>query len=341
MRTRIGFALVFIGLALGACGGAGTETETTTSLDAPSTSSPTTVVTDSPTTTFQETTTTAEPGTQNGEAVSLMASLQESNATLTSGRIEGSIEITGMDEASTGLSVITILFNTAFDAATGNASLALDMSSLADSIDAGGLDDSENPFAAMTAGFLGEMEFRQIDERVYLKFPFFTAMFGAETDWISMPAEEGDEFTNTFDTVPSDPSEVLEAYEGAATTVEDLGTESVNGIEATHYRITLDAEEMDLTQEERAELEETGLFAEGVIPMDIWVSEEGYTVRMVLEIDGSGMDAPREEQFETMTIRYDLSEINAEIVIEPPPASEVTDFEDLEDGLFGGLDSEG
>jgi len=333
-------ALACAGLILAACGGTGTDSEETTSTAAPTTTLAATTTTQA-TTTTSETTTTTTPEAQNDEVAALMASLQESNAALTSGRIEGSVEMTGMDEETAGLSEITILFSTAFDSVTGNASFLMDMSSLADSVDAQELENSEDPFAAMAAGFLGEIEFRQIDDRVFLKFPFFTAMFGAETEWVSMPAEEGDEFTNTFDTIPSDPSEVLEAYEGAAAGLENLGTENVNGVEATHYRITLNAEEMELTPEERAELEESGLFADGIIPMDIWVNEDGYTVRMILEIDGSGIDAPPDEQFETMTIRYDLTEINQEIVVEAPPASEVTDIEDLEGGFFGGLDSEG
>jgi hypothetical protein len=329
-----------VALILAACGGPGAEGEETTSTAGPTTTLRATTTTQATTTTSEATTTTG-PETQSDEVASLMASLQESNADLASGRIEGSISMTGMDEDAAGLSEMTILFSTAFDSVNGNASFLMDMSSLADSIDAQDLENSEDPFAGMAAGFLGEIEFRQIDDRVFLKFPFFTAMFGAETDWVSMPAEEGDEFADTFDAVPSDPSEVLEAYEGAAASLENLGTETVNGLEATHYRITLNAEEMELTPEERAELEDSGLFADGIIPMDIWVSEDGYTVRMILEIDGSGIDAPPEEQFETMTIRYDLTDINQEVVIEPPPDSEVTAIEDLEGGFLGGFDTEG
>lgn len=340
MRTRFAMALASAGLILAACGGPGTESEETTSTAAPTTTLAATT-TSQATTTTSEATTTTTPAAQSDEVAALMVSLQESNASLTSGRIEGSITMTGMDEETTGLSEMKILFSTAFDSVTGNASFLMDMSSLADSIDAQDLENSDDPFAGMAAGLLGELEFRQIGDRVFLKFPFFTAMFGAETDWISMPAEDGDEFTDSFQTVPTNPIEVLEAYEGAGVGLENLGAETVNGVEATHYRITLDAEEMDLTPEERAELEESGLFADGIIPMDIWVSEDGYTVRMILEIDGTGIDAPPEEQFETMTIRYDLTEINQEIVIETPPAAEVTDIEDLEGGFFGGFDTEG
>ena len=90
-----------------------------------------------------------------------------------------------------------------------------------------------------------------------------------------------------------------------------------------------------MTEQERAELEASGLFANGIIPMDIWVSDDGYTIRMVLEIDGTGIDAPPEEQFGTMRMVYDMFDVNQPVVIDPPPASEVTDVEDLDGSFFG------
>lgn len=334
MRNRFVLALATLALLIVACGAPVAEEATTTTEPPVATSAP--IAT---TTTSQATTTTTESTTTTGSRASdlgtLMASIQKSEAELTSARIEGSIEMTGMNEEATGLSEVVILFSTAFDTVSGDASFLMDMSSLADSVDLQDLESSEDPFAGMAAAFLGEIEFRKIGDRVYLKFPFFTAMFGAETDWISMPADEGDQFTNSFETVPSDPNEILEAYEDAAGSLENLGSETVNGVETTHYRISLNAEEMELTEEERAELEASGLFADGIIPMDIWVSDEGYTIRMVLEIDGTGLDAPPEEQFKTMRMVYDMFDINQPIVIDPPPASEVTDVEDLEGSFFG------
>ncbi len=333
VRTRIQGALAGIALLIAACGAPAAQEATTTTDSAVTTGAPASTTTTAATTTSTESTTTTDAATS--ELGALVASLHDSAGELTSGRIEGKIEMTGMNEELTGLAELVILFSSAFDTVSGDASFLMDMSSLTDSVDLQELEGSEDPFAGMAASFLGEIEFRKIGDRVYLKFPFFTAMFGAETDWISMPAEEGDQFTNSFETVPSHPNEVLEAYEGAAASVEDLGIETVNGVEATHYRISLNAEEMDLTAEERSELEASGLFATGIIPMDLWVSSEGFTVRMLLEIDGSGIDAPPEEQFETMRMVYDMFDINQGVTIEPPPASEVTEMEDLEGGFFG------
>ncbi len=72
----------------------------------------------------------------------------------------------------------------------------MDMSSFLDSVEIEG----DDPFAEFAAGMLGEIAFRQIGDTAYVKFPFFTAMLGSETEWVSMPADEGDAFASDFET---------------------------------------------------------------------------------------------------------------------------------------------
>lgn len=271
------------------------------------------------------TTTTAAP---SDDAGSLLGSL-DADTPVTSGRIEGSIEMTGLDASVSGISDGVILFSTSFDSDSGDTAFLMDMSSMIDSAAA-----SETDRFAGLAGMMGVLEFRQIGDTVFMRFPFFTAMLGAETEWVSMPAEEGEQFTGEFETMPTDPNEVLDTFSEAGTTVEEVGVEEVNGVTATHYVITLDTAAMELTAEEQAEMAASGLFATGVIPMEIWISDAGHMVRMIMEIDGSGIDAPPEEQFDTMTMRYDFFDINGDVAIEPPPASDVTPVDDLE-GAFG------
>lgn len=330
MNNKITLALVAAALALAACGGQGGVDETTTTMG-----TTTTAPVPTPTTTPATTTTTSAPTTRAGEpnVEALMASLG-ADTEPTSARIEGSIEISGLDDATTGVSEAVILFSTAFDGSTGNTSFSMDMSSLADAAAA----TEEEGLGGLMGGFFGEMEFRQIGDRVFVNFPIFSSMFGVETTWLSMPAEDGAELTGGMETVPTDPQEIIDAYGEAGASIEDLGTENVNGVDATHYRITLDTSSMDLTAQDQAELEASGLFAAGVIPLDIWIDDGGHVVRMVFEFDGSGLDAPPEEQFGMMTMRYDVYDIDANVVIQEPPGSDVTAIEDLEGAGFG-LDS--
>lgn len=318
-------------LVLAACGSPqdqAAEESTTTSSTETSLVTSTTSVPD--TTVPEPTTTTTSPNDDDGagDAESLLSSLDASTE-ITSGRIEGSIEMTGLDDSTTGVSEGVILFSSSFDATTGDSSFLMDMSSLIGSIET----DETDPFGQMAAGMFSDIEFRQIGDTAYVRFPLFTAMFGAETEWVSMSADEGDDFASDFETFPADPNELIATFDEQGASVEVVGNEAVNGVDAIHYRVSLDTDAMELTAEEQAELAESGIFASGVIPLEIWISEDGYMVRMIMEIDGSGMDALADEQFETMTLRYDLFDVNGDVVIEPPPASQVTSMEELE-GAF-------
>lgn len=321
-------ALATAMVLLAACGDPGGAGATTSTGD----SAPTTTAADTSTTTSSPvTTTTTAPTTTttapsvDADAADLFASLQNGTE-ITSARMEGSIAMQGLDAATAGVSDATILFSTSFDTETGDTSFLMDMSSMMGDLSG----ESDDPLAGMFAGMMGEMEVRQIGDTVYLKFPLFTAMFGAETEWVSMPAEEGGDFTSDFETMPTDPGDLLGNFDPAGATVETVGSENVNGVDATHYKVELDVSAMEMTAEERSELEQSGIWAQGVIPVDLWVSDAGYMVRMIMEIDGSGLDLPADESFETMTLHYDFFDINEPVTIEAPPASEVTSMDDLE-----------
>ncbi len=247
-----------------------------------------------------------------------------------SARIEGSVTLTGIDAGLGSPSDGALVFSTSFDTVAGTSAFVIDLSSMAGAMDS----DPDDPFAGFAEAFIGPMEFRQVGDRVYMKMPLFQ-IFGAPTEWVSAPAEDTGEFTSGFATVPSHPKDVVGAYDGAEATVEDLGREGVNGTDATHYRVTFDTEKLaaDLSAEERADLEASGIFAVGIVPMDLWISDEGHLVRLLLELDGTSIEAPSGESFETMTIRYDMYDLNQPVSISAPPASQVTPIEDLDLGL--------
>ena len=278
------------------------------------------------------TTTTLAPPTPTtqGPVVAVLASF-ETKREMTSARIEGSLVIRGLVSEDTEIAEATLRFGSAFNGATGDSSFLMDMSDMLDTVEV----DPDDPMAGAAAAFLGDTEFRTIGDRVYVKFGFVTALMGSETPWVSMPEEEGNEFTRDTGEVPQDPNEILDAYADANGTVEDLGIESVNGVEARHYRVLLDSDTMRLTAEERRELEESGLFAAGEIPMDLWITDDGYLVRIVLELDGSELESENGDEFQSMVLTYDVYDINGDVVIEPPPADQVTAIEDLDPFGFG------
>ena len=341
MTKRTGWIIAAFALAVGACG-AGTNddscdpiadgspvTEAAPVTTAPSTTtttvSPATTTTTPPTTTTQATTTTTIAS--GSPELLAMQSAFERSAEVTTGRMEGLIEVSGLDP-SQGFTEMVIPFGGAFDNVSGNFSFYMDMTSIA----AAAGDELPPEFADL----FGEMEVRQIGDTAYLKFPLFTALFGAETPWISMPAEEGEVASGFMTTSPGNPSDILGSFEDAGATVDVIGTETVNGVNTTHYRAVFDMETLlaQATPEERAQLEAQGPIPADSMPMDVWISDDGFVVRFVMEIDGSAVETTPDESFDRMLLQYDLFDLGSDVVIEPPPPGEVTDIEELE-GSFG------
>ncbi len=321
VTKRISMTIAVLVLAVSACadGGSGVYESSV----AASTSTAATVVNESTTTSsVPATTTTVEKASDVPEVSALRAAFAAS-AEVTSGRMEGSIEVTGLDP-SQGITEMVIPFGGAFDNASGDSSFYMDMSGLAA---AGG---EEIP--AEFADLFGEMDVRQIGDTVYVKFPFFNMFLGAETPWIAMPADESDPTAGFSMTSPGNPSEILGSFDEAGATVEVIGSEAVNGVDTTHYRAVFDMEALlaDATPAERERLEAQGPLPTDVMPMDVWISDVGLVVRFVMEIDGDSVETDPGESFDHMLMRYDMFDLNTGVVIEPPPPGDVTHIDDLE-----------
>jgi hypothetical protein len=339
MNKRISLLLAVLFLLVTACGDGGVAVDdtavdkgevpaattavpnrgesTTSTSTAASTTTATPATTEAP-----AATTTTEPAPTSQEAEALQSAFLRS-AELTSGRMEGSIEMTGLDP-SQGITDLVIPFGGAFDNASGDFSFYMDLSGMA----AAAGDEIPPEFADL----LGVMEVRQVGEVAYVKFPFFAMFLGAETPWISMPADEND-LTGGFSMAsPGNPSEILGSFQGAGAAVELVGAEVVNGVTANHYRAVFDTAALlaQAPPEERAQLEAQGLLPIESLPMDVWISGDGLVVRFVMEIDGSGIAVQPGEGFEKMLMRYDMLDINTSVVIDPPPLADVTDVADLE-----------
>ena len=101
------------------------ETSTTTSPALDTTVATTTSLEPSTTTTTSTTSTTVVTSEEFNEAQALFASIK-SDADIASARVEGLFEIAGLDEQEAGLSEMTMVFSTAFNAATGDSSMLME-----------------------------------------------------------------------------------------------------------------------------------------------------------------------------------------------------------------------
>ena len=344
---RIHLAVV-TALVLAACGGSAADTTTSTDANAATTAAVavTTTTTASPATTVAETTTTTDADREavGGSDLRRIQLAMAQSSQVESARMSGEIRIIGSPEFE---GEFAISFAGAFDHTTGDSSFSIDMSSLADLIDMGTETEAapDDPFGSMFADlFLGmftKFEVRQIGDTVYMNNPFFVSLSGAETEWVATPADGNTSMTGGFiGASPGDPSELLGAYGDADGKVEDLGTELVNGVETTHYRITYNTEDLleGATDDERAALEESGALYGKTLDLDVWVTDE-FVHKFVMDVDGSELDLPPDEQFDRMVFTYEISEYGEDVSIEAPPADQVTVID--ADSLGMGFDFSG
>lgn len=331
---KLAIAAVVLALAATACAEgevASDDAASTTVASAAETTTTTTAPTTSTEPTPDSTTTVVDGSTGSAAFESLLDTI--SNAPdVTSARMEVTVSMTGLDDPDLGVADVTFGFVSAFDTVDEVSSFLMDFSSMGEALES----SSEDPFGGIAAAFMGPMEVRQIGDTAYVSMPFFSEMLGVSTPWLSMPAEDGADFSSGFSTVPEDPTDVMTAYEGADVTVDEVGTEQVDGVDTTHYVLSFDTSAWlsDLTATERQELMDSGLLADGVLAMDVWVSGEGQLIRLLFELDGSSVEMPPGEGFDSMRMQYDMFDINAPVAVEAPPASEVTPVEDLGLGDF-------
>ena len=260
-----------------------------------------------------------------GGANAALASLQSSMAQsgeATKGRMEGMISITG--NADSPGETFAMTFSGEFDNEAGNFSFIMDLSSMAAQF------DEEIP--PELADRFGEMEIRTIGDTSYIRFGLFTMFLGPDVEWVATSVEEGIDATGGFTgATPSNPADFLEFFEEANGTVEDLGEETIRGVKTTHFFVTFDMEDLlaKATPEQRAEIEAQQLPVDE-LPMDLWISDDGLIYKYVIEIDGSKLDVPAEDAFESMIIDFEMFDYGEDIVIAPPET-----FTEMEDLTFG------
>jgi hypothetical protein len=329
MRRSALAAILFVLVA--ACGGSGDASDSTAGATTGDTAASATTAAETPETTVDDdtgsTSTTAttaavdEEGDRGSSASwEELAERVAGAPEVSSARVDGLMTIVGVPDVGD----VEVPFTSTFDLASKSSSIVMDLAGFA-SI---GGDES------VPADMLGDVEIRQIGDQTFMQMSLFTLMTGSESGWVSLPAEETGSFGADLG-VETNPNSVFDDYRDADATVTELGDETVNGVDATRYSVVIDTEEWlaTLTPEERAELEENGPVPLSEFPLDLWVSDDGYIIRMLLSIEGDSVEFEGAEDFESMTVQYDVVDINEPVEIVAPD-----DFVDLADigGVPGG-----
>lgn len=157
---------------------------------------------------------------------------------------------------------------------------------------------------------VGTMEYIQIGDTAWMNM-------GEEMGgWMQTSAEGSDSMfeQGLFDFAEEDIQDTL----AGARRVED---ETVNGIPCRHYVFDETMPLMTMEQGDMELEEATG---------DIWISAQyGFTVKYTVDAEGQGLMGQNEGRPEHLLMEYEIYDINADIVIEPPSGAETGMPEDI------------
>jgi hypothetical protein len=224
----------------------------------------------------------------------------------------------------------------AFDEASGRASFAVDMWSLAKLLGglvsglAGGSAQAQPNFDD-PAGW--RVEVVQDGDVAYLRFPAIDDRLPRGKSWIREGKGDtsyrgGFDFDQLEQFAGSDPRKVLESLRAVSSDIETVGTEQLRGVETAHYRAKLDpAELMKVTASGQAP---TGSLVDqltaqsglGPVPVDVWIDATGLVRKLALSFEAS---RPGTSDSGAVSMSFELWDYDEPVVIDLPPASQVAD----------------
>lgn len=181
----------------------------------------------------------------------------------------------------------------------------------------------------------GDMEILTKGSVYYVKWPLLSSAVKAKTPWVSFDITKLDEIsgidTSSLRSVnQGDPSQTL-VYLKAAGTVEDQGTEDVDGTSTTKYHAVIDlnripslapADQRDAVAASVKTLKETYGISE--LPLDVWVDDNGLPRKLFYEISTTVQGSKVKT-----TLEMKLSDYGISVDVQPPSASQVTDLATL------------
>lgn len=168
---------------------------------------------------------------------------------------------------------------------------------------------------------------------VYMRIPFLNASLPGVKPWLKLDLDRsarssGLDFSGFLQLGRGgDPTQTLR-YLRAAGDVKKVATETVRGVETTHYHATIDLEKVpstvrpaDRARTRRAvrRLEQvTGLRS---LPVDVWADAQDRVRRLRID-EALNLGTGTAE----MTVDSQLYDFGVPVEVTPPPASDVTDL---------------
>jgi hypothetical protein len=181
----------------------------------------------------------------------------------------------------------------------------------------------------------GEMEIIAMGTTYYINWPLFSKALNASTPWISFDLTKLDEITgidvSSLKSVnQGDPSQTL-VYLKAVGSVEDQGTEDIDGVSTTKYHAVIDLDRIAAQADpgQRAAVRASvktmkDTYGISELPIDVWIDDQGLPRQLSYQID-----ATVQGQKVTTSLKMNFSDYGVDVNVQAPPASQVTSLADV------------
>jgi len=181
------------------------------------------------------------------------------------------------------------------------------------------------------------MDERMIGTTIYLSSPAFDGQLPGGKRWIKIDLEkagkaQGIDFGALLSSSSgSDPTQALTYMQAAASSIQNLGTETIGGVSTTHYHAVIDFGKAMKVMVARAPASQRAAIRatyaklrtqSGITsyPVDAWVDDTGLVRQMRMSIPTPAVPG------ENMDMTIGLSGFGAKVDVQPPPAAQVADL---------------
>ena len=229
----------------------------------------------------------------------------------------------------------------AIDPANQRMRMRMDLNSLFDAVPAGTSDEELQMMRALLGD--GISEFIADGDTVYMSWALFSAIFGADTKWISFsdPEANGDLLSGfggvNVNQFGSGPDAFLSFFLGVDS-IEETGRFVIRGVETTRFSGVIDLDQALALSDPaeraalQAQIDELGAYGLGSLPLDVWIDDDGYLRKFTMTFDFSELGGLAGGPTE-MYVSLELFNFGDAVSITLPPADEVTEID--KSSLFG------
>ena len=159
---------------------------------------------------------------------------------------------------------------------------------------------------------------------LYMRSSAFKQFTGGK-QWVKLDLgkiarQRGIDLGSLLNTSPT-PTSALAYLGGSAGKVEKVGSAKVQGVDTTHYRVTVDLQRAashakgTARQSLKRLLQTSGV---SKVPEDVWIDDQGFVRKVVYESAGRGTKKTR--------VSMVLHDFGPRVSIQPPPSGSVVDI---------------